>query len=172
MTDEAHSDRLIAENIDTVVRLESAALRQRTAADRAADAIAAFVGSVGFVTIHVVGFAAWAAINLGLLRFVPPFDPYPFSLLSMIMSTEGVLLAAFVLIKQNRLGYLSDRRAHLDLQVNLLTEHEVTRLLQLTERIASRVGVPASERQSGALAEETEVEHLIGALDRKLTGDR
>ena len=72
---------------------------------------------------------------------VPPFDPYPFQLLCFCLSMEGVLLAVFVLMKQNRMSYLSDRRNHLDLQINLLTEREVTRLLQITDRVARHLGV-------------------------------
>lgn len=161
----------VAENIDAVTQLEAAALRRRTAADRSADAIAAFVGSIAFVALHLVWFALWASINTGLVGFIPAFDPYPFALLAMIVSLEGVLLSTFVLIKQNRMSYMSDRRAHLDLQVNLLAEREITRLLQLVEEIARRVGVTEEARRSGTLAEETEVEKLVTELDRKMSDE-
>lgn len=161
----------VAENIEAVMQLEAQALRRRTGADRAADAIAAFVGSIAFVGMHLIWFALWAGINAGLIGFVPAFDPYPFQLLAMIVSLEGVLLSTFVLIKQNRMSYMSDRRAHLDLQVNLLSEREITRLLQLTEEVARRVGVAEEASRSGALAQETEVGKLVGELDRKLTDE-
>lgn len=159
----------VTQNIETITELEAEALRRRTTADRIADAIAAFVGSLAFVAIHIVWFGLWTAINVGAIGFIPAFDPYPFALLAMIVSLEGVLLSTFVLIKQNRMGYISDRRAHLDLQVNLLAEHEITRLLQLTEEIARRVGVKEEVRRSGVLAQETEVEQLVTELDRKLS---
>ncbi|MBO0711969.1 MAG: DUF1003 domain-containing protein, partial [Acetobacteraceae bacterium] len=143
----------------------------RSGAVRAADAIAGFVGTISFVAIHLAWFTLWAVINGGLLAFVRPFDPYPFHLLAMIVSLEAVLLSTFVLIKQNRMGYLSDRRAHLDLQVNLLTEHEVTRLLRLSEAIAVRVGAREEAGRSGRLVEETEVETLVEHLDSKLTDE-
>src|SRR5689334_12119331 len=107
----------VAENVAAVAGLEAEALDRRTPADRASDAIAAFVGTIGFVALHLIWFALWASINAGLVPFVPAFDPYPFQLLCMIVSMEGVLMSTFVLIKQNRMSYLSDRRAHLDLQV-------------------------------------------------------
>ncbi len=162
----------VAENIATVAGLEAEALRRRTAADRASDAIAAFVGTIGFVALHLIWFALWASINARLIPFVPAFDPYPFQLLCMIVSLEGVLLATFVLIKQNRMGYIADRRAHLDLQVNLLAEREITRLLQVTEEIARRVGVTDQVGRAGELAEETKVEKLATELDRKLSEEQ
>jgi len=158
----------VVENIAAVAGLEAEALQRRTAADRASDAIAAFVGTIGFVALHLIWFALWASINTGLIPFVPAFDPYPFQLLCMIVSLEGVLLATFVLIKQNRMSYISDRRAHLDLQVNLLAEREITRLLQVAQEIAQRVGVTDQMGRAGELAEETKVEELVTELDRKL----
>jgi uncharacterized membrane protein len=161
----------VAENIEAVAGLEAEALRRRTAADRASDAIAAFVGTIAFVALHLIWFALWASINTGLIGFIPAFDPYPFQLLAMIVSLEGVLLATFVLIKQNRMSYMSERRAHLDLQVNLLAEREITRLLQVTEEIARRVGATDVADRSGAMAEETRVEKLVTEMDRKLSDE-
>lgn len=155
------------ENIEAVLRLENEYLSRRTTADRLADRVARFVGSLWFVVLHLLLFGLWAAVNLGILKVVKPFDPYPFQLLTMILTMEGVLLATFVLIKQNRLGELGDRRAHMNLQVNLLAEHEVTRLLRLTGEIARHLGLPADG--IGELTEDTEVEELAGALDREMS---
>ncbi len=171
MSEKAEAESLVADNIDSVIRLESAALSSRTRADRASDGIAAFVGSIPFVLTQLALAVLWVVVNTDLVPQVRAFDPYPFSLLSMIVSTEGVLLSAFVLIKQNRMGTIADRRAHLDLQVNLLTEREVTRLLQVSEEVAERLGLEKARKTPTALAQETEVEHLAGALDRKLAED-
>ena len=160
----------LRENIETILRLESAALRQRTAADRIADTIADFTGTFGFLLLHVIWFGLWITANLGLLPFLRPFDPYPFQLLCMTVSMEGVLLATFVLIKQNRTGYLSNRRDHIDLQINLLAEREVTRLLQLVESIATKMGVPV-RAETIDLAKETSVEELAELLDQKLPAE-
>src|SRR5205814_8732982 len=122
----------VAENIEAILNMEDAALRRRTWADVLADGIASFTGTVWFDAMHLAWFGLWAMINTGLLRIAPKFDPYPFQLLCMIVSMEGVLLETFVLIKQNRMSYLSDRRAHLDLQINLLAEREITRVLRLS----------------------------------------
>jgi len=171
VSDEAQrSPEPIYRNIETILRLEDAALRQRTWADKLADRIAEFTGTVWFVLLHLAWFGAWALINLRIVPISRPFDPYPFQLLCMIVSLEGVLLATFVLIKQNRIGYLSDRRAHLDLQINLLAEHEVTRVLRIAQEIAKGLGVPHAEA-AGDLTQDTQVEDLVQALDRKLNED-
>ncbi|MBV8093269.1 MAG: DUF1003 domain-containing protein [Acetobacteraceae bacterium] len=161
----------VIESIETVLRLEEAALRGRTAGEKASDLIANFIGTIAFVALQMAWLAAWAVINLGLVPAVRPFDPYPFQLLCMLVSIEAVLLSAFVLIKQNRMSYLSDRRAHLDLQINLLAEREVTRLLQITERIGRRLGVDPglTTDQVQELTTITEVEHLAKALDSKMS---
>ena len=157
----------ISENIETIVRLENAAMRRRTAADRVSDAIADFTGTIWFVLLHLLWFAIWASVNTGIVPVVPPFDPYPFQLLCMIVSMEGVLLSTFVLIKQNRMGYLTDRRAHLDLQINMLAEREVTRVLQMAEQIAQRLQVKA-DAEAKALAQDTQVEGLAKTLEQRL----
>ena len=161
----------VVENIETILRLENAALRSRTWADRLSDSIASFVGTLKFVVLHAVWFTAWAVINAGLVPFVPAFDPYPFQLLAMIVSLEAVLLSTFVLIKQNRMSYLSDRRDHLHLQINLLAEREVTRLLQMMDRVARHLGVEPepSDIQAEELQEETKIDKLMRALDDKLS---
>lgn len=162
--------KAVRENIEAVLRLESAAMRRRTAADRAADAIADFTGTIPFVMLHLLFFGFWVTVNLRLLPILPAFDPYPFQLLCMIVSMEGVLLATFVLIKQNRMGYLNNRREHIDLQINMLTEREVTRTLQLAEAMAERMGI-SPKRGVTELAEETSVEELAQALDRGLKAE-
>jgi uncharacterized membrane protein len=161
----------VVENIETILRLENAALRSRTWADRLSDGIASFVGTLKFVLLHAVWFSAWAVINAGLVPFVPAFDPYPFQLLAVIVSLEAVLLSTFVLLKQKRMSYLSDRRDHLHLQINLLAEREVTRLLQMVDRIARHLGVEPDPADVLAeeLHEDTKIDKLMGALDHKLS---
>lgn len=157
----------VTQNIEAILRMESAALRRRTWADRMSDAIAGFAGTIPFVVLHLLVFAGWALINLSAMPILPAFDPYPFQLLCMLVSLEGVLLSTFVLIKQNRIGYLSDRRAHLDLQINLLAEREVTHVLKLAEKIAERLQVHG-EQAPEEMAQETQVEGLMNTLDERL----
>jgi uncharacterized membrane protein len=111
--------------------------------DRIADAITRFTGSMKFVYLHVLVFGLWIVINLGWLP-LPKFDE-TFVVLAMAASVEAIFLSTFVLISQNRMAALADKRADLDLQVSLLAEHEVTRLITLVTEIADRMGVEASK---------------------------
>ncbi len=159
----------VAENIREVIGLEEEGLRGRTKKDRVADGIANFVGTLTFVLIHLVWFSAWALYNAGVIPHAKLFDPYPYQLLAMLVSLEGVLLSTFVLIKQNRMAQSADRRAHLDLQINLLTEKEVTKLLQLMERLSVHMGTGSEiDEETRELGEETAVGDLARELQEQL----
>jgi uncharacterized membrane protein len=110
--------------------------------DRVADAITRLAGSMTFVVIHVVWIGGWIMANLGLIPRVRPWDPFPSVMLAVIVSVEAIFLSTFILIRQNRMQQLADRRAELDVQVGLLTEHELTRAIQLLDAIARRLDVP------------------------------
>jgi uncharacterized membrane protein len=115
----------------------------RTRQERIADAITRFAGSMRFVYIHLALFGSWIAINLGWVPGIPKFDP-SFVVLAMVASVEAIFLSTFVLISQNRMAALADRRADLDLQISLLAEHEVTRLITLVSAMAERMGIEAA----------------------------
>jgi uncharacterized membrane protein len=160
-------------NINTVVKIEEEAQLQRTLADRISDVIASFVGSISFVVLHLFWFGIWVTINVGLISGKWRFDPYPFALLCMLVSLEGVLLSTFVLIKQNRMSQRADERAHLDLQVNLLAEKELTKILQLQRLICERLEiVEASEDQEVAeLSSVTAVGNIAHEIRERMPKD-
>jgi uncharacterized membrane protein len=114
---------------------ERMSLQQRIAAR-----ITAFTGSMTFVYIHAMLFGGWIIVNLGWIPGVKPFDPFPFVMLAMWASVEAIFLSTFVLISQNRMAELADRRADLDLQVSLLAEHEITRLIHLVDDLSRHLG--------------------------------
>jgi uncharacterized membrane protein len=105
--------------------------------ERIADTITGFTGSMTFVVLHIVLFGGWVVANLGLLP-VLPWDP-SFVVLAMLASVEAIFLSTFILISQNAMSAAADRRADLDLQINLLAEHEITRLVELVSAIATRL---------------------------------
>ena len=108
-------------------------------------------------------------VNAGKIPQLPPFDPFPYPLLSSLTSLEAVLLAAFVLMKQNRLGRVADRRDHLDLQVNLLTEQRATQIIQMLDRLSSRFGIDQhADEVSRELGRRVAVEHLVEELHSRL----
>jgi uncharacterized membrane protein len=114
--------------------------KEATVEERVAEAITRFTGSMRFVYLHVALFGFWVAANLGWVPGVPAWDP-SFVVLAMVASVEAIFLSTFVLISQNRMAAAADQRADLDLQISLLAEHEVTRLVTLASGIADRMGV-------------------------------
>jgi uncharacterized membrane protein len=115
----------------------------RSREERFADTITRFTGSLKFVYIHLVIFGLWILINLGWVPGVPRFDP-SFVVLAMVASVEAIFLSTFVLITQNRMAAMADKRADLDLQISLLAEHEITRLITLVTAIAERLELDAA----------------------------
>jgi uncharacterized membrane protein len=159
----------VKQNLETVTRLEQAAGEHRDTAERIADAAARIVSTTTFLISAAVVLVLWIVVNSGLVPGFRPFDPFPFGLLCLLVSAGGVLLMTLVLIKQSRMSFLSDRRAHLDLQVNLLAEDEITRTLRLVHRLAEHFGVECDDLgELSDLSKETEIEKVVEAVDRKL----
>lgn len=132
--------------------------------ERIADRISRFTGSMRFVYIHLVVFGLWIAINLGWLG-LPRFDR-SFTILAMAASVEAIFLSTFVLITQNRMAALADKRADLDLQVSLLAEHEVTRLVSLVTQIADRMGIEeARDPALDELARDVAPERVLDEIE-------
>jgi uncharacterized membrane protein len=161
------------DNINTVVKIEEEAQLQRTTADRLSDLIANFVGSMPFVLLHLIWFGMWVTINLGVISEIRKFDPYPFALLCMLVSLEGVLLSTFVLIKQNRMSQRADQRAHLDLQINLLSEKELTKVLQLQRLICARLDIveASKDEEAAELSKITAVDNIAHEIDQRIPKD-
>jgi uncharacterized membrane protein len=114
--------------------------RQATAQEKLAQAITRFTGSMLFVYIHLALFGFWIIANLGWVPGVPKWDE-SFVVLAMWASVEAIFLSTFVLISQNRMQAAADKRADLDLQISLLAEHEITKLVTLVSAMAERMGV-------------------------------
>lgn len=132
-------DDLTQRNVDDIARLEAATDADTTRMDEAARRISEFGGSPRFVWLHVLLFSLWIGVNT--LAPFKAFDPYPFTFLTLVVSLEAIFLSAFILMSQNRDARLAERRNQLDLQLNLLTEQETTRILALLELVARKVGV-------------------------------
>ena len=162
-----------AYNVEAIARLEHEALLQRTASERFSDKITKYVGSMAYVVLHAVVFAVWALVNLGLVPGVTPFDPFPFGILTLIVSAEGVFIAIFILISQNRMSRHADRRAHLSLQVSMLAEQELTLLLRMQQSLCDKFGIDVHRIKAEAdrLMDETDVEVLVEDLEEKLPSD-
>jgi uncharacterized membrane protein len=160
----------IRRNIELVAKLEERFLERRSFSERSADAIAAFCGSMTFVVVHAAGYSLWILINTGLIPGIPQFDKFPFLLLSMVVSLEAIFLSTFVLMAQNRMNKRADSRAHLDLQINLLTEKEMTLVLQMLRQIGTRLGIDEKFQKDEIeqLSAETPVELVADQLKEKI----
>lgn len=150
--------------------IEDLTARQREEAERAplsdkvADRITRFTGSMTFVVLHLVLFGGWILVNVGALPVLPRFDP-SFVVLAMVASVEAIFLSTFVLISQNRMAAIADRRADLDLHVSLLTEHELTKLAGLVERIADRLDIAADDPGFAEVQADVDPVQVLDALD-------
>jgi uncharacterized membrane protein len=152
--------------IRTIIHLRMKAARERTLQDRIADAITSFSGRMLFVYAHIVWFGIWLLLNAGWLG-VRPFDPFPYGLLTMIVSLEAIFLSTFVLISQNRMGQQAEHRADLDLHINLLTEYELTRVLRMLDTIQDKMGIHNSQDlELTELESETKPEEVLAEIER------
>ena len=112
---------VIERNIRTITRLRLQTAHERTVQERLADAITSFSGSMLFVYLHILWFGAWLLVNTGRVG-IPPFDPFPYGLLTMIVSLEAIFLSTFVMVSQNRQAARADIRSELDFETNLRSE--------------------------------------------------
>lgn len=157
-------------DIDSIARQELEFLEKRTLSERAGDRVAALAGSLVFVLIHVLLVLTWILINVRGVRGIPRFDPYPFCLLGMTVSVEAVVLSSFILMRQNRMSKRAERRDHLNLQVDLISEKEITKLLQMVRAICERMGLNqvADDKELKEFSQATSVETLTQRLEDTL----
>jgi uncharacterized membrane protein len=161
-----HMAGVVERNIQALLSRRNQEERTKPLQGRIADAISRFTGSMTFVYIHLIGFGLWIIINLGWTP-LPAFDP-TFVILAMFASVEAIFLSTFVLITQNRMAALADRRADLDLHISLLAEHEVTRLITLVSAIAERMGIePAVDKPELAeLEKDVDPEKVLEKIEQ------
>jgi uncharacterized membrane protein len=148
--DQAVFNTILSRNIETLLIRRKEEEKRKSRTDKIADTITKFTGSMAFVYIHLFIFGLWILINLGWIP-LPKFDPQ-FIILAMAASVEAIFLSTFVLISQNRMAEISNKRADLDLQISLLSEHEVTSLITLVSEIAKKMGIDITKNP--------ELEHL------------
>lgn len=157
---------LTQRNVELIRQLEASAKRERTRSDLVAEAIANFCGSMTFVWVHVVWFGAWVILNLA--PGIPHLDPFPFTFLTLVVSLEAIFLSTFILISQNHDTKISERRNHLDLQINLLSEQENTKMIIMLQAIAAKVGAKIDQDPHlQALSEKTEPEKLVRQIEAR-----
>jgi uncharacterized membrane protein len=159
-------------NIAAICELEKHALARRSLSARVGDTIATQAGRMWFIIGHAVWFAAWLLLNTDA-HAKWNFDHFPFSLLTMIVSLESIFLSLFILMSQNRSSLQADQRNHLDLQINLLSEDENTKMLQMLQALCEYHKLPiAKDSEIKAMAKRTNVKEVLTELNENLpTGE-
>ncbi|RTQ51411.1 DUF1003 domain-containing protein [Hymenobacter gummosus] len=158
--------QVVERNIRALLQRRRQEEQRRSWPDRVADAVTAFTGSMLFVLLHLGLFGLWVVWNLGWLG-LPPFDK-SFVVLAMVASVEAIFLSTFVLISQNRMAAQADKRADLDLQVSLLAEHEITRLVVLVTEMAKKMDIAAAyDPEMQELAQDVHPERVLDTMEAR-----
>jgi uncharacterized membrane protein len=157
-------------NIDAIAKLEHDARDRRTPTERVSDVITKLVGNMGFLLAHLILISGWCLLNLRVIPGLKAFDPFPFGVLALVVSSESVFLTIFVLISQSRMARQSERRSHLDLQVGMLSEQELTTILQMLQKLCLHMGVnvDSSKQEVQSFSKTTDVRKLASELEDKL----
>lgn len=158
----------VEENINAVKVWEQAALDERSAAMRFSEWVTRVLGGGPSLALHLAWFGFWVLSNTGRIPGIEPFDRFPFPLLTTMVSLEAIFLSLFVLASQNRLATQADKRAHLDLQVDLLAEREMTAVVVMVADLARHLKAPVSltAEQIRDLAQKTDVRRLVSELEQ------
>jgi uncharacterized membrane protein len=155
---------IVERNIEALLTQRQQAERDKTREERIADGITRFAGSMRFVYLHITLYGCWILLNCGMLP-IKRFDS-SFVMLAMLASVEAIFLSTFILISQNRMQEIADRRADLDLQVSLLAEHEVTSLIKLMQAMAAQMGISeAHNPELGELSQDVHPEKVITEIE-------
>ena len=156
--------RVVERNIDALLRRRREEDAHRSRDERLAGTVARFTGSMLFVYLHLMLYVLWVAVNLGLTP-LPRFDA-SFVGLATVASVEAIFLSTFVLITQNRMAAVADKRADLDLQISLLAEHEITRVITMLAEVSERMGIPVKQDPELAeLAQDVVPERVLDGLE-------
>jgi len=161
----------IQEHIETIARHEQEFNLKRSRTERMGDSVARFAGSFSFVLLHIAVFFAWMVVNL--VPGTSHFDPLPFPLLDTIVALEAILLASFILMRQSGLAKRADERDHLMLQILLLTEREVSAVVNMNQQIAERVGLSAISRdvEIQEMAKPTSIDNVAQTIQENLVSE-
>jgi uncharacterized membrane protein len=161
----------VQRNVAAIVDLEKNVDAQRSRSTRIGAAVSGFAGTMSFVVTHIVGIGAWLYFN----RLNSPwqFDPYPWPVLILILAVEAIVLTAFVLMTQRHQTRVADRRSHLNLQISLLAEAEMTKVINTLRTISVHLGLPdeGEDESFQELAKDTDLEHVAQVLEDRLEDD-
>ncbi|MBI2443527.1 MAG: DUF1003 domain-containing protein [Candidatus Levybacteria bacterium] len=147
---------------------EGKSLRGRRFTEKVADQITATFGSFTFAVLHIYWFLLWILINNNLIPGIHPFDPFPYGLLTMIVSLEAIFLSIFVLLSQNRASQVANLREELLLQVDLIAEEEITKVLELLSEIRTKMGIKREDPELARMLERIDTSYIESSLQRQI----
>jgi uncharacterized membrane protein len=159
-------EAIARKNVETIAEMEHLAQRERTIGDRVADGFAHVIGSWKFIIIQSAVLAVWVILNV--IAYIKHWDPYPFILLNLALSFQAAYASPIIMMSQNRQARLSERRNHLDLQVNLLAEQESTETLRLLRAICDKLGIECVDADETALEETTKPNAIVKEIEKKI----
>lgn len=143
---------------------EAQALKQRSFFTQISDDLTSIFGSGTFLVLNAVWFTIWIAVNMDLIKGIAPFDPFPFGLLTMVVSLEAIILAIIILVSQNRQSYISSVREELHMQVNLIAEEEITKTLKLLAEIRKKLGIAEKDPELEEMLERINTSYIERSL--------
>ena len=143
--EESQFEHEIQRSRKVIKSFKAKADRGRSLSEKFADQMTSTFGTVFFLSLNMVLFTLWILINIGQFPEIKPLDPFPFSLLTMIVSLQAIALAIIVLISQNRTGKVDELREEIDYQLGIIAEQEVTKLLYIVAKIAEKNGIDLSK---------------------------
>src|ERR1700683_3224791 len=154
-------------NIETITQIEQALLRKRNLAERMGESVARFFGSLLFIAAHILFFTCWIVINTGRFGKIAPFDPFPFSFLSLIVGIEFIFLTTFVLLNQKYQIRREEQWSHLHLQLSMLAEQEITRSIQMLSAISKKLGIQGAvaDDELTEMTKPTSVTAFVGEIE-------
>jgi uncharacterized membrane protein len=160
----------LQEHIELIAKHEQDFLTRRTASEKLGDRMAAFIGSLTYVAVHVIIFALWIIFNTLPVLSLHPVDPFPFPLMDTCLAFEAILVASFILMRQSRMSRRAEERDQLMLQILLLTEREITAVLGMERQIAERMGLHkiAEDEEITQLSQATSIDEVAHTIKESL----
>ena len=157
--------KIVERNVNALLKRKQEEHQNRTVSERIVDTIFSFLSGMASVLFHLIFFGIWIFWNAGILGF-PRFDPH-FLILACFAGIEAIFLTIFVLMGQKRMNIQADKWAELDLQVSLLTEHELTRVLNLVKKVASKMNIEDAESEEiEALSKDIHPEKVLDTMEK------
>lgn len=164
-----------SQSVDKITRrkrmlrsFEAKALANRRLSDRIADALTSGFGGMTFLLLNCVWFAIWIVLNTNVFPGIKPFDPFPFGLLTMIVSLEAIVLSIIVLISQNRAAHIDTLRSELQLQVNLIAEEEITKSLEILADMRKKMDIKKADPELERMLERINTSYIERSLQKQL----